>query len=76
MLDETKPETKDEKANLEIIKLRLEYAAKGIERIDEKLEKSYVTQDQFAPVRNLVFGMVVIILVAVIGALVALVIQK
>ena len=40
----------------------------------KELKEEYVTQDEFAPVRNVVYGMVGVILLSVIGALIALVI--
>lgn len=47
-----------------------------VENIEKKIESEYVTQDQFAPVKNVVFGMVGIILTAVIGGLVGLIVIK
>jgi hypothetical protein len=47
-----------------------------VDQINGKLEKDYVTQDQFAPIAKIVYGMVSVILLAVVGALVALVINK
>jgi hypothetical protein len=46
-----------------------------VKDINAKLEKDYVTQDQFTPVKNIVYGLVSVILLAVVGALVALVIK-
>ena len=42
--------------------------------IDEKLEKNFVTKDQFGPVKAIVYGAASIILTTVFGALIALVI--
>lgn len=47
-----------------------------VESIEGKLEKDYVTQDQFLPIQKLVYGVVTIILTAVFGGLVALVVIK
>ena len=58
---------KDLYENLE--KLRKELEA-DIKDIDSKVEKTYTKLVQFAPVRNIVFGMVAIILSGFIGALV------
>jgi hypothetical protein len=44
--------------------------------IKQKLDAHYVTNDQFEPVKKIVYGMVSLILLAVVGALVALVINK
>lgn len=46
-----------------------------VKDIKEKLEKDYVTQDQFTPVKNIAYGLVSTILLAVIGALTALVLK-
>lgn len=44
--------------------------------IKNKLEKDYVTRDQFEPIQRIVYGMVSVILLTVLGAIVALVIRK
>lgn len=59
-----------------VILTTLTNVERRIDSIDDKLEKNYVSQDQFAPVKNIVYGMVSVILVAVIGAIIALVINK
>lgn len=42
----------------------------------ETLGNHYVTQDKFQPVANVVYGLVAVLLLAVVGAMVALVIKK
>ena len=59
-----------------LIKNDIEYIKVDIEDINIKLDSHYVTKEQFEPVRNIVYGMVGIILVAVIGALITLVVRK
>jgi hypothetical protein len=54
----------------------VKYIKEKVEKIEEKLEKDYVTQEAFAPVKNVVYGLVGLILVAVIVAVLALVIRK
>lgn len=44
--------------------------------IKRKMEADFVTQDQFMPIQKLVYGLVTIILTAVIGGIIALVIKK
>jgi hypothetical protein len=46
-----------------------------VREIKDRLEKDYVSQDQFTPVKNIAYGLVSTILLAVIGALVALVLK-
>lgn len=48
----------------------------GIQQSLEAIERKMVTQDQFSPVKSLVYGVVGLILTAVVGALLALIIQK
>ena len=52
------------------------YIKKDIADIKAKLENHYVTQDQFAPIAKIVYGMVSVILLTVLGAVIALVIIR
>ena len=54
----------------------IQYIRRDIAEINQKLDDKYVTKDEFDPVKKLVYGMVAIILVAVIGALLTLVLRK
>lgn len=69
------PEKYDLDTSVAVILSKVSRIESDIDKINNKLESSYVTQDEFEPVKKLVFGMVSIILVAVIGAIVALVIK-
>jgi len=44
--------------------------------IKNKLEESYVTKDEFDPIKKVVYGLVGLILTGVVGALLALVIDR
>lgn len=78
--------TESEKTMLELVQgrrfldlERVPLICRDIAQIKEMLEKqgkSLVTQDQFWPVKTLVYGMVGIILMGVVVALMALVIKK
>lgn len=48
----------------------------GLQRTFDTWEHKMVTQDQFSPVRMIIYGMVALILMAVVGALIALVIVR
>lgn len=52
----------------------------GIEKrltaIDEKMDTKLVSVEAFSPVQKIVYGMVGLILIAVVGALISLVIMK
>ena len=49
---------------------------KRLENIEMKLDGKYVTNEAFFPVKSIVYGMVSLVLLAVAGAIVALVIRK
>lgn len=57
------------------IEVSIKYIQRDIAEIKEKLADKYVTKDEFDPVKRLVYGLVGLILVAVIGALLAFVIR-
>jgi hypothetical protein len=52
------------------------YIKEKIIVIEEKLEQNYVTQDEFDPIKKIVYGLVALILTGVVGALLGLVILK
>lgn len=47
-----------------------------VKEIKDILRSNYVTQDQFGPVKQVVFGLVALILISVVGALLVLVIRQ
>lgn len=57
------------------IDVTLKYIQRDINAINQKLDDKYVTKDEFRPVRMVVYGMVTLILSAVILAIVYLVIS-
>jgi hypothetical protein len=59
----------------EATRVDVRHMQEALEEIKEKLDSKYVTVEAFAPVKTLVFGLVGLILVAVVGALVALVLR-
>lgn len=58
------------------IEVKLDFIIKEIDEIKEKLEKKYVSQEQFDPVKRIVYGMVTVVLVSIVGSVIALVIKK
>ena len=54
----------------------IEHIKDRVDKIDEKLEVEYVTHLEFEPIKKIVYGMVSLILVAVVGAAIGLVIIK
>jgi len=62
-----------------VVATNIDWIKKDISEIKESLKSmscDYVTQVEFRPVKNLVFGLVGLILITVVGALLALVIFK
>lgn len=59
-----------------VILTKVNYIEVEVKDIRAKLEKEYVTQDQFEPIRNVVYGLVSITLLSVVGAVIALVLRK
>ena len=69
----TKPELDIE---LAILINDVKYIKDEISAIRQKMEADYVTRTEFEPIRKIVYGMVSLILVAVVGALISLVVMK
>ena len=49
---------------------------KDIEEIRQRLDKNYVSQDEFKPVKALVYGLVTTVLLTMTGAVLTIVIRK
>lgn len=58
---------------LAVIQTDLTYIKEKLNAVDNKVSSNYVSKEEFEPIKKIVYGMVSIILVAVVGALVALV---
>lgn len=65
--------TRDD-VKLAVIQNDLTYIKEKLNAVDTKVSQNYVSKDEFEPVRKIVYGLVALILIAVVGALVALVI--
>ena len=59
-----------------VILNKVDYIQSEVRGIKTQLEAEYVTKDRFQPVERIVYGMAGTILLAVLGAVVALVINK
>ncbi len=65
-----------EKANtLAELVIGMRYVQRDVKDIKEGLERNYVTQEAFEPIKRIVYGLVALILTAVVVALLALIIQ-
>ena len=58
------------------IEVKLEFIIKELDEIKAKLEKNYVTSEEFKPVKTIVYGMVALVLTTVVGGIVALVVKN
>lgn len=67
------PQQSDE-TKLAVMQNTLDYISKRVDGIDTKVSSHYVSKEEFEPIRKIVYGMVSLILIAVVGALVALVV--
>lgn len=65
---------KSDSGKLDVIANDISYLKDDVREIKTQITSNYVTKDQFEPVRRLVYGVVGIILTAVVVALVALVV--
>lgn len=59
---------------LAVIQNDLAYIKEKMNAIDTKVSSGYVSKEEFEPIKKIVYGVVSLILVAVVGALVALVV--
>lgn len=66
------PQSNDTKVAL--IQNDVTYIKEKLNAVDQKLSTHYVTKEEFEPIKKIVYGVVSLILVAVVGALVALVV--
>jgi len=64
------------KISLALIAKDIEYIKKDVSEIKTKIDSDYVTKEEFIPVQRVVFGLVALILTAVVGALVGLVVLR
>jgi tetrahydromethanopterin S-methyltransferase subunit B len=62
--------------DLAVIAEKVSNIEQKVTSIEAKLEKDYVTVDEHDPIKRIVYGTVGVILLAVIGALIALVIKQ
>lgn len=59
---------------LAVLQNDMNYIKEKINDIDSKVSSGYVTKEEFEPIKKIVYGVVSLILTAVVGAIVALVI--
>lgn len=59
---------------LAILQTDMAYIKEKLNDIDQKVSSGYVSKEEFEPIKKIVYGVVSLILTAVIGAIVALVV--
>lgn len=63
-----------DETKLAVMQTDLTYIKEKLNAVDTKVSSNYVSKEEFEPIRRIVYGVVSLILVAVVGAIVALVI--
>lgn len=66
--------TQSDETKLAVIQTDLTYIKEKLNAVDNKVSSHYVSKEEFEPIKKIVYGLVSLILVAVVGALVALVV--
>lgn len=61
---------------LAVIATDISYIKSDVTDIKRQIESNYVSKTEFDPIKRLVYGLVTLILVAVVGAVVSLVMKK
>lgn len=51
------------------------YLKNAVDNIDKKISSGYVTKEEFDPIKRIVYGLISLVLIAVVGALLALVVK-
>jgi uncharacterized membrane protein YkoI len=62
--------------DVQLLNFKIDNLTEEVKKINDKLENHYVTEDQFKPVKNVVYGMVGLILSGVLVAVISLIIIK
>lgn len=63
-----------DETKLAIMQTDLTYIKEKLNAVDQKVSTHYVSKEEFEPIKKIVYGLVSLILIAVVGALVALVV--
>lgn len=70
MADKQSDETK-----LAVLDTKLDNVIDRLSNLDIKVSQHYVSKEEFEPIKKIVYGLVSLILIAVVGALLALVVN-
>ena len=62
--------------NIALMSKDIGYIKAKVDEVDRKLEGTYITRYEFDPIKRVVYGLVGLILTAVVGGLIGLIIIK
>ncbi len=65
----------EDSVKLAVMANDIKYLTTQVDKIDQKISSSYVTKEEFDPIKRTVYGLISVVLLAVVGALTALVIK-
>jgi len=71
----TRKDPNHSEARIAVMANNVEYIKKDIDEIKERLSNNFVVKEEFEPVKKIVYGLVSLVLIAVVGAIVALVVN-
>lgn len=63
-----------DETKLAVIQTDLTYIKEKLNAVDNKVSSHYVSKEEFEPIKKIVYGLVSLILIAVVGALIAIVV--
>lgn len=63
-----------DETKLAVLDTKLDNVIEKLNDVDKKVSTHYVSKEEFEPIKKIVYGLVSLILIAVVGALVALVV--
>lgn len=77
-MQKSKPQITNDglEVKIAVIQNDVDYLKNRVDEIAEKMDEKFVTQTEFDPIRKLVYGLVGLILTAVVGALIAMVVNR
>lgn len=65
-----------DETKLAVIQTDLTYIKEKLNAVDTKVSSHYVSKEEFEPIKKIVYGLVSLILIAVVGAIVSLVVTQ
>lgn len=68
------PAPKSDQVEIAVLNTKLDNVIEKLNSVDDKVSRHYVSKEEFDPIKKIVYGLVSLILIAVVGALLALVV--